>query len=465
MYRRDAMSRGITRRDLLRAGGGLAAAAAVTPLLASRGADQPDPLRDVTLTSTTNATGTVTFWTTMTGIYYTAHQHIVNSFNASQKRLRVSVVQVPTTSTDDVSKLLTAVRGGTGPDLYFLDRFTVSQQAGAGALEDLSKYVKTENDLAGKYLDYAWKEVLLKGSPYGIPCDTDARGMFYNKTMLQSAGIDPAELDVTNGPITLDRMNQINVKLNKTGSNGNYSQVGVVPWFDQGEGYTWGFDFGASFANFSKCSVTPTASKVVEAYQWVYDWAKQFGPQQLASFISAYAPTNAPPATYPFFVNRTALSMTGDWVLAEIQQYVPKLDYGITYIPVPKKGDKPTTWSGGFSLVVPQGAKNADGAWEFIRYMAGETGQRYYTTSTTHMPTWKSLVEDKSLYSTEHLFFIEKLLPITRSRPPLPVGALYWDQLQDAESEVQLNSKPARSALEAVESAVQPQLQRYCPLS
>lgn len=38
------------------------------------------------------------------------------------------MVQVPGDETD-VSKLMTAVRGGVGPDVYHLDRFTTSQRA------------------------------------------------------------------------------------------------------------------------------------------------------------------------------------------------------------------------------------------------------------------------------------------------------------------------------------------------
>lgn len=461
MSQRNQLGRRLSRRDLLRAGGGIAAAGAMSPLLAACGSSPSSSGSG----SVTNATGTVTFWTTMTDIYYAAHKHIVDSFNTSHKKLQVKLVQVPTTSTDDVSKLLTAVRGGTGPDVYFLDRFTVAQQAGTGALQDLSKYVNAENNLSSQYLGYAWKEVLLKGKPYGLPYDTDVRAMFYNKTVLQQAGVDPSELDISHGPITLDRMRSINQKVNKTASNGNYTTVGVVPWFDQGSGYTWGFDFGGSFADLKSCKVTPTAPKVVDAYQWIYDWAQEFGPQKLQSFISAYAPQNAPPATYPLFQNRTALSITGDWQLAAIKQYVPKLQYGVTYIPVPKAGDKPSTWSGGFSVVMPQGAKNADGAWEFMRYFAGEPGQRYYTSATTHLPTWRSLLSDKSLYTPEHMIFVDKLLPITRSRPPLPVGALYWNDLLTAEQQMELNSKKPMEALQAVESNVSPQLQRYCPLS
>ena len=453
--------RRISRRDMLKLGAGAAAASAVSPFLAACGGQSTSNSKGP---SGNSATGQVTLWTQQTDIYLQAQQHIVDKFNASHK-VQAKVVAVPSASVTDVSKLLTAVRGGTGPDCYMLDRFTVPQQAATGTLEPLSQFVSKESDLPGQYLDYAWKEVVFKNKPYALPFDTDVRGLYYNKSMLRQIGINPSDLDISKGPITVDRMHDINVAANQTAANGNYTRVGVVPWFSQGLGYTWGFIFGGSFANLGKCQLTPTNHGVVQGYQFIYNWAKEFGPQKLASFVSAYAPLNAPPATDPFFVGRTALEFTGDWQIAAIQKYVPSLDYGITYQPVPKAGNKPSTWSGGFSLVIPQGAKNPEGAWELMRYMCGIEGQRYYTTNTSHLPTWKALVSNKSLFNAAHQIFVDHMLPITRSRPPLPVGAKYFDELQSALSAVELNSQQPAEALQAVGTAVSPQLQHYCPLT
>jgi hypothetical protein len=100
-----------------------------------------------------------------------------------------------------------------------------------------------------------------------------------------------------------------------------------------------------------------------------------------------------------------------------------------------------------------------------MRYMCGVEGQRYYTTSTAHLPTWKSLLGNKGLYNTAHQLFVDHMVPITKSRPPLPVGAKYWDELQSAFAAVALNSDQPQSALQAVDTAVNPQLQHFCPLT
>ena len=70
---------------------------------------------------------TVTFWTTHTEPDLSALQMIVDGFNSENSDVQAELVQVIGDETD-TTKLMTAVRGGTGPDVYMLDRFIVAQR-------------------------------------------------------------------------------------------------------------------------------------------------------------------------------------------------------------------------------------------------------------------------------------------------------------------------------------------------
>jgi multiple sugar transport system substrate-binding protein len=114
-----------------------------------------------------------------------------------------------------------------------------------------------------------------------------------------------------------------------------------------------------------------------------------------------------------------------------MQTYAPEVEYGITWMPVPKQGDQSVTWAGGWSVVIPQGAKHVEEAWTFMQWFAGEPGQRIYTKESKHLPTIEALLSDTELFEERHKFFAE-LLPTAKNRPPLPVGAKYWDELSVA---------------------------------
>lgn len=406
----------------------------------------------------------VTFWTAFTDIYLQAIADITKQFNQKNPDVFVKLVQVPSGSTTDTTKLLTAVRGGTGPDAYHIDRFLVAQQAAVGVLQPLDQYIGDE-DMKSKYLDFAWAEASFKGKPYAMPFDTDARVMYYRNDSLKKAGVDPKEWDIKNGPLTLDRVREVSDKITKKDSNGHYTHMGFVPWYNQGFlHYTWGFDFGGKFFDPGACKVTPTDQGVVDAYQMGYDWAKRVGSDEIQRFLASYNRPDAPPQQSPFLQGRIGIEISGDWELAGFKKYAPKMDYGLTYIPVRKEGDDPSTWAGGFAFAIPQGAKEPEAAYKFLRYISGEDGQRYYTKTTAHLPTWKSLLSDKKLFPGRHWLFANQLLPVAKNRPPLPVGALYWDQLTSAQEKVTLLKSEPKPALEDVASRVNSQLQPYCPI-
>ena len=102
-------------------------------------------------------------------------------------------------------------------------------------------------------------------------------------------------------------------------------------------------------------------------------------------------------------------------------------------------------------------SKVADQAVKFMQYIAGPDGQKVYTKESTHLPTLNALLADSSLYDAQHKLFLD-LLPTAKSRPPLAVGAAYWDALTSAQGSVELNTKTPADALKEVEDAVQPQL-------
>lgn len=411
-----------------------------------------------------SGTQQVLFWTSHTPPDTDSMAHMVSAFNKQSTDACVKMVAVPGSETD-IAKLTTAVRGGTGPDVYELDRFTVAERAAAGVLTDLSSYGAA--DLQSNYLDFAWKEALFKGKPYAIPFDTDARALFYNKDLLQAAGVDPSQLDISKGPPTTALIKSIAAKLNKKDSSGKYTTIGFVPSISQGWHYTWGFAYGGSFFDSSSCKVTPDDPKIVQAFKDMFwNWSSDLGVSQLQTFISTYAPNSPPLPTEQdaFLTGHIGMVVTGPWVLSWFPQYQPNLHYGITYIPVPNQGDQPATWAGGWSVVIPKGAKNAKGGYEFMKYFAGEPGQRTYVKETQHLPTWKSLLTDQSLYPGSLATFVT-LLGSAHSRPALPVGSLYWDQLSAAQDAAINHTKDPAASLKDVATTVNAKLQSYCPLS
>jgi multiple sugar transport system substrate-binding protein len=404
----------------------------------------------------------VKFWTEHTPPASDTLAAIVDSFNQANPDICVKMSIVPGSETD-IAKLLTAIRGGAAPDVYLADRFTVPQRAAEGVLAELPEAA----GLQGQYLEFAWAETQFQGQTYALPFDTDARALFYNIDLIEAAGEDPSRLDIANGAPTIATVLEIADAITTEDANGNYDLMGWIPGgpgpagqpgaIDQGWHYTWGFAHGGNFADTAACQVTPTDPGVVAGFQFLYDFAQERDPEKISRWVSTNVPPNPSGSQQAFVTGKLAMVVTGDWRIAEMAQYKPDVEFGFTYIPVPNEGDEPATWAGGWSVALIPDSPAPEEAWQFMQYIAGPEGQAVYTRETAHLPTLTALLEDQSLYDEQHRVFLD-FLEVAQNRPPLAVGAIYWDALTAAQGSVELNTKEPMAALQEVQDSVQPQL-------
>ena len=393
----------------------------------------------------------VVFWTSHTAATdRAAITKIVEEFNKSQETYQVEVQFVPGAETD-IARLMTAVAGGTGPDVYLLDRFTVAQRAAAGVLTDLTPFIREEGwNAEADYLPFAWAEVVYDGRIWGLPFDTDARALWYRKDHFAQAGLDPER-----PPQTIPELDEAVAKLTQT-RGARIIRLGLLPWAFQGWHYTWGWAFGGEFYDPKTRKLTVTDPRIVESFAWQKSYADRYGIQALQSFSSAFGQE----AQDPFVAGQLSMAIDGDWRIAVMRTFGPSVNFGIGRIPT-KPGVPPVTWAGGWSVVVPKGARNPRGGYAFARFFAGPEGQRIYTVETAHMPTLVALQNMPELLADKDHAFFAGLLPTAKSRPPLPVGALLWDELTAARDYVINGQKTPQQALEDVIKRVQPELDKF----
>jgi multiple sugar transport system substrate-binding protein len=450
------MAHRIDRRSLVKGTAGAAGAAA----LASSAFHVPNVIARQEKTP-------VLFWTASTAQSLDSQQRIVDEFNAQSEDVEVTLEQIPPGEVTDSAKLITAVRGGSGPDVYLLDRFIVAERAANGLLQDLTGLLEDNgaDPSLSDHVEFTAAEATYDGKPFALPFDTDVRALYYNIGLLTEAGIDPEPFDAANGPMTWAAFREAINTANKDNESGNnFAQMGYVPYFNQAWHYTYGFSWGADFFDEEACEVTPNTPEMIEAMQFVYDWCGEMDPAKVQAFIQAARRPGAPPTESPYYQGRLASMVTGDWAIAEHANYAPDIDYGITFIPVPNEGDESATWAGGWSMVIPQGAKQPEAAIKFMLFGCGEPGQRIYTEDTSHIPTVTALHSDTSLFNERHLFFVEELLPTAHNRPPLPVGAKYWDELTAAYERIWLNEEEPEPSLTTAKENTMTLLGPFCPI-
>lgn len=413
----------------------------------------------------------VVFWTTHSGLGFEAMEKIGEQYNAMQSAYKVEIVQRPPSSSNetDSSALITAVRSGEGPDVYLLDRFIVGERGASGLLEDIKPVMEAagdDTDLSQTFAGFAAEEAQYDGGIYALPFDTDLRALFYNKQMLIDAGADMALFDKANGPATFDAVGEFLQSMDVEGDNGALSQVGFIPYFSQGWHYTYGFAFGGDFFDYENCVVTPDSETNLRGFQWAQDYCERGGFQKYYDFNQAASRPGSAPTDSPFIQGRLASMISGNWEFAGFANYAPDTEYDFTFTPVEKDGDPSITWAGGWSCVIPAGANNIEGGYDFAKYMTSADGQRTYVEINNNLPTNLALLDDVDLLG-ENLAWFAQQMGTTRNRPVLPVGAKYWDEMTAAWQRIYTgDASPADAMAVARENTMMDMdAGGYCPIA
>ena len=281
-------------------------------------------------------------------------------------------------------KFLTAVAGGTGPDAAVQNRHTFLQFAAKGLYQDVTPWVeksglKTEDFTSVQLAESTWD-----GHIFGLPMFTDVRYLYWNKAHFAEAGLDPEQ-----PPTTWTELEAYAEKLNKQDSNGKSERYGFVPYL-WGNSWMWlyGFLNKAPAISEDKRTILADDPKWVETLTWMVNFYDKY----VGDFETANAFSQALTSTGlsdPFLAEKASLSAHGDWFVGDLLR-VPSIDWGAAPMPLPPGGEK-STWSCGFSIVMPPSSKNQDAAWDLMRWIVTEEGwhARAAATLADTETTWK----------------------------------------------------------------------------
>ncbi|NLX42080.1 MAG: ABC transporter substrate-binding protein [Chloroflexi bacterium] len=461
------MSTSLNRRSFLRfaalaASASLAACAPVAPEPgegASATATAPETAPSATTGSAEPAPAgktRVEYWDTASpeDINGLAKWAIFDRYAALHPEIELVPVSKPKVGDTQMSEtLITSIAAGTPPDAAWFDRFVINAWAAEGTLTDLTDLCASNGITGEDYFPFAWTEVSgWKAKVWALPYETDNRALFYNKKLFREAGLDPDNI-----PTDLETFDQWAEQLFKSG-DGRMTQVGFIPWANQGKcPYVWGWTFGATYWTPEDPNrVIVNSEEAIASMEWRLAYANKYDIAMYDSFASA----SGSGATAPFFVDQYAAEYAGDWQLASIAKYAPELEFGVVPMPYPK-GGRSTTLAGGWSLVIPSGAKHPAEAFDFLMYFGGPEEMQFYCTETVKIPTLKALAEDP-VYSEDpmHKVFMD-LLPVANSRPPVPTGQYLWTALIEARDLVVHGQKTPKQALDDVQAGADKEMERF----
>ncbi|CAI9389388.1 ABC transporter substrate-binding protein [Microbacterium sp. T2.11-28] len=282
----------------------------------------------------------VTFWGSWSGDQVAQLEAQADAYNAAQDAYEVTYV--PQELVEE--KLLTGLASGDVPDVVLWDRYNTPIYVDKNALAPIDEYIEADGVDMSQFYDQALSELVIDDVTYGIPLLVDNRSLFYNVEALEEAGVEP--------PTTWDELAAV-AEATTVSEGGSLARAGFQlndpglfnMWLTQAGGQMYSDDEQTTAFN------SPEGLEVLQFWQSLLDagvYELGFGEG-----VDAFAEGNV------------ALKLDGPWALGGLD--AAGVEYGIVPPPSGPDGGQ-GAGMGGFGLVIPQGAKNAEGAWDFITW-------------------------------------------------------------------------------------------------
>jgi multiple sugar transport system substrate-binding protein len=312
-----------------------------------------------------DATGVVHFWARQATDG--PAKALVAAFNATHKKLKIVLHLTP--PNDDTSQLATAIRAGSVPDVVGLNDIDVPSFARENALMNITKYVNAlpyKSALSPGHLKLA----TANGQYFGVPYLADLSVLWYNKALFSRAGLDPNSPPTSYAQIVSDaeKINALGHGISGFSFAGNCQGcLGFVmlPSLWAAGQHLINGPLGTQTANVA--SDAPLKQMLAD-YQLM--WSKHLVP-------AADQTQNGLTWGADFEAGKVGI-LPGDYGFAAAFKTKQQLaDFADAPLPSVTGGGY-STFDGGDDFVIPAGAPNASGAWEFIQWALQPQQQSKY---------------------------------------------------------------------------------------
>ncbi len=407
----------------------------------------------------------ITYWYPWGGDSKTYEENRAKTFNATHSDIHATGLYVPPDSGVTNGKLLSAIASGNPPDLVVVN----NEYAGAvmgyqGGLVDLTPYLKTVGWKTSQMLPAILPLMQYGSKIWTLPETCNLSYFYYNKTLFRQAGLDPNK-----PPTTLAQVDADAAKLTKYGSNGKFKTIGFIPWVWEGgqlDPFMFPIMFGAKFTKTvgGKVELNLTDPKIIAALNYMASYGKKYGADKLQVAMSGFGSYFS--ATDPFIGGTVAMAIGSDFHTEALRTYNPKLNYGVTTIPVAPGGPKNVTDFSCNVYMVPAGSKHPLEAVKFAMWAGNgsavigneniwRTFAGYKQGANAPKNIWQQ--HDDPIYKvTEKL----DVSPNAQNPPLLPISAQLANELQTAEQNVYYGKETALKAMTDLQNRLQPILDK-----
>lgn len=293
----------------------------------------------------------------------------------------------------------------TLPDVVNLRSFDMYDWYRLGNLHSVSDYLDADPDLGPESLIEAiFRSCLFEGQYWGLPYDASVMVFYYNKTLLDQAGVTPPP-----DSWTWDDMTTLAQSLTDAGKEqwGFARFPDVADWRAE----PWYLSNGAKMINEERTEWTLVGPEAEETLQFLIDLSqktKVAPPPEAASDLNL------------FVIGKGAIYSAGQWEIPGNRDAIKDFEWDIVAYPTGPKGHSPITHGGTYIMYAK--TKVPDDAWKIQKWICAEED-------------WQANVYGASGYSIPSLKKVSEaawLAPVQKDGKPPAHAQVVLDELNKA---------------------------------
>ena len=377
------------------------------------------------------------FWNGFTGGDGPYMNALVDQFNAEHDNIQVSTNTVEWE--DYYQRVPAAVRTEEGPDVGIMHVDQLGTNAARGVIIPLDEVADALGLEESDFDPTVWNAGIYDGQRFGIPLDMHPIALYYNKGLMEEAGLDP-----NRPPQTRDEYESALEELRGNGVQGSWVSPFPFTGTLQFESLLW--QFGGELYNEGATRATFNSDAGVEALTWMVDLVE-----------NGYSPSDvAQDAEFIAFQNgENALHWNGIWQINALKE-VEDLDWGVA--PLPRIGSEDATWANSHNFVITQQAttdqNKVEASQVFINWISQQSIE---WARAGQIPARNSVRESQEFEDLPEQSTVAQEVPYVHFRPPVPgIGDIQPETYDQAVNEAVLRQSDPQTALdEAAERADQ----------
>ena len=362
----------LSRREFMIAAGAVAAGGALAACAPAAAPTEAPPAEEAPAEEATEAappepSGSITFWAVEAGASEktgnrTWGQWIQEMFSEANPNI---TMELGIGEWNEPNKQMAALAAGTQPDVSFTGRHLTTDFAVRGAIYNLDDAVAGATTFTW---DDIWtrlqKDALTWGKKWIIPYSTDTRALFYNKQVMEDAGLDP-----DTPPETLEDMRSMAAKITLRDEGGRVDRIGYTPSFGNPPVHLafysalWCLGSATVNADMTKCTIM---DKGVEAMTYLKNLMDdQGGYEEAVSFTKSLTPGEGLDA---FSAGHVGLAMHTNGAYDRYIGQELEFEWDTVIGPHFEGYDEPFNYDGGGGFIFFKTGK-LDLAWKLAEFM------------------------------------------------------------------------------------------------